>query len=80
MEEETRLDCISKLIYLDVAKYYNTLPSCVERNIRTLISAIWEHGNYTCFEKIAGRRLKKKPTNKEFMDMIHHHYKSQIPE
>lgn len=79
-EDETRLHCISKLIYFDVANYYGTSPACVERNIRTLIRIIWDSGSHDYLEKIAQHELKKRPANKAFIDMINDHYKHHASE
>ena len=74
-EDETRLCCLSKLIYSDVANYYSTSPACVERNIRTLIQIVWDSGNRDYLEKVARHKLEKKPANKAFIDIINYHYK-----
>lgn len=67
-EDPTNLCCITKQIYPDVAKRHNTTPICVERNLRTLISKVWVHKEY--LEGILGRELKKKPSNRQFIDLM----------
>lgn len=69
-EDSTRLCCVSKLLYEDIAKSYRTSASCVERNFRTLTSAIWNKGNRKHLEKIAGCHLECRPSNIEFLDMM----------
>lgn len=69
-EEPTRLCCISKQIYPEIAKQYNTNIVCVERNLRTFISKLWETGHYEYLEKLAGKTLNKKPSNGEFLDIM----------
>lgn len=69
-EEPTRLCCISKQIYPEIAKQYDTNIVCVERNLRTFISKLWETGHYEYFEKLAGKTLNKKPSNGEFLDIM----------
>lgn len=69
-EEPTRLCCISKQIYPEIAKRYNTNVVCVERNLRTFVSKLWETGHYEYLEELAGRKLKKKPSNGEFLDIM----------
>lgn len=72
--DPTRLCCVSKLIYPEISSYYKTNIACVERDIRTLINKIWEKGNRVHLEKIAGRSLTKKPSNKQFIDMLYARY------
>ena len=52
-----RLCCISKSI-------------CIERNLRTFIAKLWKTDNHRYLDKIAGRHLVSKPTNKAFLDMM----------
>jgi hypothetical protein len=76
--DPTRLCCVSKLIYLEISSYYKTSIACVERDIRTLINKIWESGDREHLEKIAGRSLMKKPSNKQFIDMLYARYVQTI--
>lgn len=69
-EEPLRLCCMSKMLYIDIAKQTGTNPACIERNLRTLISKLWNIDNHKYLNKIAGYQLKKKPTNREFLDMM----------
>lgn len=70
IEDETKLILISKWLYPDVAIKFHTSVSCVERNIRTIIQTIWEHGNIELMEAIAGKQLLEKPTNSEFISIL----------
>ena len=72
--DPTRLCCISKLIYSEISNHFKTNVACVERDIRTLINKIWEDGNRAYLEEIAGRTLYKRPSNKQFIDMLYARY------
>ena len=72
--DPTRLCCISKLIYSEISNHFKTNVACVERDIRTLINKIWEDGNRAYLEEIAGRTLDKRPSNKQFIDMLYARY------
>lgn len=69
-ENPLRLCSITKLLYFDIADTMNIHPSCVERNFRTFVKKLWMIDDHQYLDKIAGRRLKKRPTNKEFLDMM----------
>ena len=67
VEREDALTDISKHLYVDTAKNFNTSASCVERDIRTVIKIIWERGDRSCIEKITGYTGQSCPTNSEFI-------------
>ena len=48
----------------------NTTVKCVERDIRTVIEVIWKYGDRELLNIVAGRELKEKPNNREFIDML----------
>ncbi|ARK20154.1 sporulation transcription factor Spo0A [Sporosarcina sp. P26b] len=67
------LGSVTKILYPDIAKKYNTTPSRVERAIRHAIEVAWNRGNYDLISKTFGytvHHLKSKPTNSEFIAMI----------
>lgn len=67
------LGSVTKILYPDIAKKYNTTPSRVERAIRHAIEVAWNRGNYEVISKMFGytvHHLKSKPTNSEFIAMI----------
>lgn len=47
---------ISKGLYVEISAEYHTSIGCVERNIRTIISTIWLHGDRAASE--SGLRLR----------------------
>jgi hypothetical protein len=65
-----RLCCISKSMYFDMADAMDTTTICIERNLRTFIAKLWKTDNHRYLDKIAGRHLVSKPTNKAFLDMM----------
>lgn len=68
------LNSISKQIYPTIAKQCATSPACVERNLRTFISTLWEINDHSFLEKLAGRSLTKRPSNGEFLSMMYNYY------
>ncbi len=69
IENRYGIDLITKELYPEIAKVFNTEPKSVERNIRNCIEISWE----TAAEKygsIFGYEFNKRPTNKEFIHAI----------
>ena len=67
------LGAVTKVLYPEIAKKYNTTSSRVERAIRHAIEVAWNRGNYDVISKMFGytvHHLKSKPTNSEFIAMI----------
>lgn len=61
---------ITKELYPDIAKKFNTTVSRVERAIRHAIEVSWNRGNWQLMEDIFGHSVdvdKAKPTNSEFI-------------
>jgi len=61
---------ITKELYPDIAKKYDTTVSRVERAIRHAIEVSWNRGNWDLMEEIFGHSVdidKAKPTNSEFI-------------
>ena len=54
---------ISKGLYVEISAEYHTSIGCVERNIRTIISTIWLHGDRTLLNQVFGFELEQKPRN-----------------
>lgn len=64
---------ITKVLYPDVAKKFNTTSSRVERAIRHAIEIAWVRGNVEAISEIFSYTIsynKSKPTNSEFIAMI----------
>ena len=64
---------ITKSLYPQIARKFNTTPSRVERAIRHAIEVAWGRGQQEAVESIFGYTIsasKGKPTNSEFIAMI----------
>ena len=61
---------ITKRLYKQTAQHFETTSGCVKRNLRTLVRACWRQPDHTLLEQIAGRPLRKPPTNMQFLDML----------
>ena len=67
------INAVTKVLYPEVAKRYNTTPSRVERAIRHAIEVAWDRGDIETLQKFFGytvSNIKGKPTNSEFIAMI----------
>ena len=72
-QDPTLLAYISKGLYVDIAARFQTSIGCVERNIRTIISTIWLHGNRELLNQVFGFELEQKPRNGAFIDALSHY-------
>ena len=64
---------VTKVLYPEIAKTYNTTASRVERALRHAIEVAWNRGNIDAIDDIFGYTVsatKAKPTNSEFIAMI----------
>ena len=64
---------VTKVLYPEVAKRYNTTPSRVERAVRHAIEVAWDRGDLETLQSYFGYTVsntKGKPTNSEFIAMI----------
>ena len=67
------INAVTKVLYPEVAKRYNTTPSRVERAIRHAIEVAWDRGDVETLQRFFGYTvsgIKGKPTNSEFIAMI----------
>jgi len=67
------INAVTKVLYPEVAKKFNTTPSRVERAIRHAIEVAWDRGDLETLQKYFGytvSNVKGKPTNSEFIAMI----------
>src|SRR5699024_5062237 len=67
------LGSITKVLYPDIAKKYDTTASRVERAIRHAIEVAWSRGNIDSISALFGYTVsitKAKPTNSEFIAMV----------
>ena len=64
---------ITKDVYPEIAKKFNTTPTRVERAIRHAIEVSWTRGDISLMEDIFGNSLnvnRDKPTNSEFLTTL----------
>lgn len=72
IEDRSRLECITKYLYLDIAQHYHTSWNCVEKNIRTVVNSVWNSHNTQLLEAVFNKSMHtKKPTNKEFLKYMY---------
>ena len=67
------INSITKILYPDIAKRYQTTASRVERAIRHAIEVAWNRGNTETLNDMFGYTIsngKGKPTNSEFIALI----------
>ena len=67
------INAITKVLYPQVAKTFQTTPSRVERAIRHAIEVAWDRGDVDMLGSLFGYTIqggKGKPTNSEFIAMI----------
>ena len=70
------INAVTKVLYPEVAKKFNTTPSRVERAIRHAIEVAWDRGDIEVLQRFFGytvSNIKGKPTNSEFIAMIADH-------
>ena len=64
---------VTKLLYPEIAKRYNTTDGKVERAIRNAIEISWERGNKETFEDLFGYCAESgqgRPTNSEYIAVV----------
>jgi two-component system response regulator (stage 0 sporulation protein A) len=67
------LNAVTKQLYPDIAKEYDTTDTRVERAIRHAIEVAWERGNIDMIHELFGYTIqadKGKPTNSEFIALV----------
>ena len=73
VEDMDVINAITKVLYPEVAKAFNTTPSRVERAIRHAIEVAWDRGDLETLQKVFGYTVSNargKPTNSEFIALI----------
>lgn len=73
VEDREMVECVTKSLYPEVARKFNTTASRVERAIRHAIELAWDRGDLDALQKCFGYTvspLKGKPTNSEFIAMV----------
>ena len=73
VQDMSVISAVTKVLYPEVAKRYNTTPSRVERAVRHAIEVAWDRGDLETLQRYFGYTVsntKGKPTNSEFIAMI----------
>lgn len=73
MKDGEMIHSMTKSLYPDIAKYYTTTASCVERAMRHAIEITWSRGDPSILYQYFGNTIsggRGKPTNGEFIAMI----------
>jgi len=73
VKDVSLLGAVTKELYPDIAKKYDSAPSRVERGIRHAIELAWERGQTDTLRQIFGYSMnvdRQKPTNSEFIALL----------
>lgn len=73
LDDRSKLDRITKGLYVEIALENRDAWTRVERSIRHAIEVAWENGNTKVINKIFGYTVsaaKGKPTNSEFIALV----------
>ena len=71
--EFERAGSVTKLLYPDLAKHFQTTPEKIERSLRHLIEKSWEKGEKERFEDLFGYHRDNseiRPTNSEYIAIL----------
>ena len=72
-QEFERAGSVTKLLYPDLAKHFQTTPEKIERSLRHLIEKSWEKGEKTRFEELFGYHRDNseiRPANSEYIAIL----------
>lgn len=78
IDDPSRLQLITKLIYPTAGRYYGATWKTVERNMRTVVSVAWRYNEWLLSE-LAGFHLPDKPTNARFLAIMASVFPSSPP-
>lgn len=68
-ERPDKLLFVTKQVYPDVARHFQTNWQAVERNLRTVGKIIWQE-NQALLEGMARRPLRQKPSNTQLLAIL----------
>lgn len=68
-EDEQCIHSVTKCLYPEIARRYQTSCHAVERNIRTLSQVAWK-SEPGLLQKMAGHTLEKRPTSSQFLAIL----------
>lgn len=73
VEDMELVGSVTKLLYPDLAKLYQTTDTKIERAIRNAIEVSWDRGNSELFEELFGYSNDQnytRPTNGEYIAVV----------
>lgn len=73
VEDMELVGSVTKLLYPDLAKMYQTTDTKIERAIRNAIEVSWDRGNSDLFEELFGYSNSleyTRPTNSEYIAVV----------
>ena len=70
VEDEDRLLNVTSDLYPQVARLHRTTSSCVQKNLRKVISACWENGGREQLEGLLGLTYERRPVTKDFINLL----------
>ena len=73
VEDMELVGSVTKLLYPDLAKLYQTTDTKIERAIRNAIEVSWDMGNSELFEELFGYSNDQnytRPTNSEYIAVV----------
>jgi len=79
LQQRERLTLVTKWLYPDVARHYQTTWQCVERNIRTVSGIAWLK-NRALLETLAHHPLPHKPSVSVFLSILTSYFTSTLPD
>lgn len=80
--DEKYLHRVTTMLYIDIAKKFQTTPAAVERNIRHSITTAWLHGSLTEIHKLFRNSInpeKGVPTNSQFLARLYFYFINNSP-
>lgn len=72
-EDQSIINNVTKRLYPEIAKKYDTTPSKVERAIRHAIEVAWNRGRIEAINSVFGVKVyigAERPTNSEFIALV----------
>ena len=76
VQDPHRTELITKDLYPEIARAYNATPAGVDRAMRGAICMSWETARNE-LDQMAGYHLVKRPTNREFIDLVAFYIRSR---
>lgn len=80
MSDPELLLCVTKRLYQNIAKCFDTSPGAVERCIRLAIIGAWERCNREVLAGLMGFMPTRCPSNVQFIESLAHHIRTQTAE